>query len=118
MFTTAIDADGVREVLEVVASLWLQARHRAGTGELNRAIEALYAERRPRSKGGKLGKIFFASQIGVDPPTIALQVNNTELFDNNYQLFMLNRLRDALACSEVPIRLSFRGNERRYRNRK
>ncbi len=42
-------------------------------------------------------------------------VNDTKSFDTNYQRFLVNRLRERLPYSEVPIRLLFRTQrEQRY----
>ena len=56
--------------------------------------------------------MYYACQIGVRPPTIALVVNNPKLFVGRYERYLVNRLHDALACSEVPIRLVFRNRRR------
>ncbi len=59
----------------------------------------------------KRPKVFYVAQIDVHPPTIGLWVNNPDIFDGNYQRFLLNRLRDVLPFSEVPIKLLFRGRK-------
>jgi len=61
------------------------------------------------SRHGKRAKIYYASQVATDPPTIALFVNDPDLFDENFQRFLLNRMRDELPFSEVPIKLLIRG---------
>jgi|GEM_PF-581456 len=118
VFTSALNEDGVREVIAVAESLYRQSRARMTTGALNQLITDIQKERKPRGKSGNEGKVFFASQPAVDPPTIVMQVNDSTLFDNNYQLFLLNRLRDHVPFSEVPIRLKFKGKEGRYKNKK
>ncbi|MCK5270901.1 MAG: hypothetical protein KAJ46_08955, partial [Sedimentisphaerales bacterium] len=40
--------------------------------------------------------------------TLLLFVNNPSMIDVNYRRFLLNRLRDILPFSEVPIRLLLR----------
>ena len=69
-------------------------------------------ERGPSAKGGRRAKIYYATQLDVNPPTLALFVNQPDLFDNNYQRFLINRLRDLLPFSEVPIKLLIRGRQR------
>lgn len=112
VFISAAKAEGVREALGMALNLQEQANHRVGTGELNQVIEAITNERGPSHKGGKRLKIYYAAQVDVNPPTIVLHVNAPELVDNNYQRFFLNRLRDALPFSEVPINLVVRGKEK------
>ena len=87
-----------------------QASHRVTTSELNQFIDLIRSERGPAaSKGGKQPKIYYATQLDTNPPTIALFVNLPDLFDNNFQKFLLNRMRDELPFAEVPIRLLIRG---------
>jgi GTP-binding protein len=110
-FTSALEGEGMRELLALSLNLYEQARHRVGTGDLNRAVEQIAAARQPPAKRGKQARIYYATQVGVDPPTIVLFVNQPELFDGPYQRYLLNRMRDDLPFSEVPIKLVVRGKE-------
>ncbi len=112
VFTSASKGEGMREAVALALNLHEQANHRMGTSELNRAIEEIAAERGPSNKQGKHAKIYYATQTGVNPPTIVLFVNDEELFDNNYRHYLINRMRDTVAFSEVPIRLFIRGKEK------
>jgi len=105
VFISAKTGDNVRDAVLMASNLFEQARHRETTGRINAAVQRILKERGPGSPGGKQAKILYASQIDVCPPTIALVVNNLKAFTQQYQRFVLNRLRDALPFSEVPIRL-------------
>ena len=109
VFTSAIDHTGLEEAVAMAENLHQQALHRVGTGELNRFVEQTLDERGIVSRHGKRAKIYYASQVAVDPPTIALFVNAPDLFDENFQRFLLNRMRDELPFAEVPIKLLIRG---------
>src|SRR5204862_6367157 len=65
-------------------------------------------ERAPRTPSGRKAKVFFATQIDIAPPTIALVVNNPAFFEDSYQRHIINRMRDLLPYPEVPIRLLIR----------
>lgn len=112
VFTSAHQGEGMREAIALALNLYEQANHRMGTSELNRSIEEITAERGPSNKHGKHAKIYYATQTATSPPTIVLFVNNADLFDRNYQQYLINRLRDTVAFSEVPIRLFLRGKDR------
>lgn len=116
VFISAKKDQGLREAIAMAENLYQQAGHRVSTPELNNVVEEISADRGPSSKGGKRAKIFYATQLDIHPPTLALFVNHPELFDNNYQRFLLNRFRDALPFSEVPIRLLIRGRQRDRRD--
>jgi len=112
VFTSASKGEGMREAVALALNLAEQASHRMGTSELNRAIEEITAERGPSNKNGKHAKIYYATQTGTNPPTVVLFVNDSELFDNNYRQYLVNRMRDHVAFSEVPIRLFIRGKDK------
>lgn len=112
VFTSASEGEGMREAVALALNLYEQAGHRMGTSELNRAIEEITAERGPSNKHGKHAKIYYATQTGLYPPTVVLFVNDADLFDNNYRQYLINRMRDTVAFSEVPIRLFIRGKDK------
>jgi len=109
VFTSADKGEGMREAVGVAMNLYEQTRHRVSTSQMNKVVEGILAQRQPRSKLGKQPKIYYATQLEVNPPTIALFVNIPDMFDRNYLRFFVNRLREELDYSEVPIKLLIRG---------
>ena len=77
------------------------------TAKLNKAFEIIKQEKIGTAKGKKKGwpKIYYVTQIAVNPITILMFVNRPELFEENYRRFIVNRLRTMLPIEEVPIRL-------------
>ena len=65
----------------------------------------------PRSKG-KMPKLFYGTQIGVEPLRVLVFVNEPKLFRGQYDRYLQNRLREAFACREVPIEIVFRRREK------
>jgi len=112
VFVSAKKNTGLKDALSMAMNLYQQTHHRVGTGELNSLLEKIAQERGPSAKGGQRLKIYFGTQVAVNPPTIMLSVNTPALFDNNYQRFLLNRFRDELPFSEVPIKIIIRGKEK------
>jgi len=108
VFASAKDGEGLTDAIAMGLNLYEQARHRMSTGELNRIVEQILQERGPSSKGGKQAKVYYVTQVAVDPPSLALFVNDPTLFEGGYERYLLNRFRDELPFSEVPIRLFFR----------
>ena len=111
VFISATEGEGMREVVAMGMNLYEQSGHRVTTGELNRLFETILERHSPASKLGKRAKIFYVTQTEVHPPTIAVFVNNPDMFDPSYQRYLLNQLRDELPYSEVPIKLMFRGKQ-------
>jgi GTP-binding protein len=112
-FITAKDSKNVQVVLDLAQHLHNQANARITTGQLNRAIKQVLAERTPSSPTGRRPKILYATQVEVNPPTIVLFVNNPDFLTESYRRFVVNRLRELLPYAEVPIKLLVRGKSGR-----
>jgi len=106
-FTTATEAKNVQSVLDLAAEIFKQTTTWIPTAKLNKAFEIIKQEKIGTAKGKKKGwpKIYYVTQIAVNPVTILMFVNRPELFEENYRRFIINRLRTILPIEEVPIRL-------------
>ena len=105
-FTTATAGKNVQSVLDLSAELFKQANTWITTGRLNRAFEVIRSERAaPQKRGTRWPRVYYVTQIAVNPVTILMFVNDPALFDDNYRRFVAGRLRDLLPIAEVPIRL-------------
>jgi GTPase len=107
-FVTAKDGKNVYRVLNLAQQLHKQARQRVTTGELNRVLRHALEVNPPSQKGKRLPKVYFASQVATEPPTIVIFTNGPELFDDVYRRYLLKHFRDQLPFPEVPIKLDFR----------
>ena len=108
--TTATTGENVKRTLALALDLFRQANTRVETGPLNAAIQEVLQQRGPSHRvGTRPPKILYATQVGTAPPTIVLFVNDPRSFDQGYQRFLLNQLRQRLNFAEVPIRLLLRG---------
>ena len=107
-FITGKSGKNVKMLINHAQSLFKQSLQRVGTGELNRIVRdamlrnppSVYKQRRP--------KIFYASQVGVQPPTIVCFCSDSEAVAPNYRKYLENYLRDQLPFSEIPMRVHFR----------
>ena len=115
-FITGQTGRNVKALLNHGQMLFKQSRQRITTGELNRLLRdavsrnppALYQNRRP--------KIYYATQVGIQPPTLVMFCNDPRALDRPYQRYLLGAVRDQLHFEEVPIKLYLRkrqSNDRR-----
>jgi len=113
VFISALEADGMRDLVALAFNLHQQASYRETTGRLNDVMEQILQQRGPSSKLGTQAKLYYITQVETSPPTIVMVVNDPKLFEGNYERYILNRLRDELPYSEVPIRLVFKKRGRK-----
>ena len=111
IFVSSVQNRGVRDVVAMALNLHQQACHRMGTSELNRIVHELLDKHQPSSPHGHSPKIYYVTQLATNPPTIGLFVNDPTMFDPTYQRFLINRFRETLPFSEVPIKLLLRGKK-------
>ncbi len=111
-FVTGKTGKNVKTLINHAQMLFRQARERASTADLNRVIRAAM-EHNPPPSGAyhRPPKIYFATQVDVQPPTIVLMCNDPTAFEETYRRYLLGALRDALPFSEVPIKLYLRKRE-------
>ena len=117
IFTCAEKGRNVWQCVRIARELWEQARRTHRTSELNRAIRDAIAAHAPHAKRGKLPKIYYAAQVGTEPPTLALFVNDPRLFGAEYVRYLENRMREALGIPEIPIRIVLKPRSRKSKGR-
>jgi GTP-binding protein len=114
VFVSAKDAHNTTAAVDTAWALFKQAKERVSTAELNAALQEIMAVRGPSAKRGrKSPKLYYGTQISTQPPTLVLFVNDPSLIRQEYQRFLLNRLRERLPFEEIPIRFIFRGRRNR-----
>ncbi len=107
-FITGQTGRNVKKLINHAQMLFSQARSRIETGTLNRLVQAALERNPPPLRQLRRGKIFFSTQVAVEPPTIVFMCNEPSLFEATYRRYLLGVFRDQLEFGEVPIRLIFR----------
>ena len=108
LFVSALTGKRVGEVLKTALQVQEERLVRIPTSQLNRLVRQAVERHYPRSKSGKRLKIFYASQVAVDPPTFVFHVNNPDLLHFTYARYLENQIRAAYPFTGTPLRLSFR----------
>ena len=107
-FITGETGKNVKALLNHGQMLFKQSLARVGTGQLNRMVGDAVRRNPPPMAKNRRPKIFYATQVGVQPPTIVLFCNDPTLISEPYQRYLLGTFRDELSFDEVPIKLYLR----------
>ena len=111
VFISAKTGQRVDKVLPIALEVQEARLTRVMTSKLNQILhEALDAHPAPSSAGRQL-KIYYATQVRVDPPTFLVYVNDTKLMHFSYRRFLENRIRDAYGFLGTPIRIVLKGKK-------
>ncbi|MEM8865637.1 MAG: ribosome biogenesis GTPase Der [Planctomycetota bacterium] len=107
-FITGQTGKNVKALLNHAQMLFKQSRQRVTTGRLNRLLRESLRSNPPPLHQNRRPKIYYATQVGTQPPTIVLFCNQPAALSKPYRRFLLNRFRDELDFGEVPIKLYLR----------
>jgi GTP-binding protein len=115
-FITGETGKNVKALLNHAQMLFKQSRQRLSTGQLNRIIQDAVDRNPPPQYQNRTPKIYYATQVGIQPPTIVLFCNEPPAFSKSYQRYLLGAMRDECDFDEVPIKMYLRkrasGDER------
>lgn len=102
---------GFDRVMNEVLDVYAQGSFQVGTGELNSSLKKIFEKARIRGRGER-PRYYYATQIGVCPPTMLLFVNKTRLFSKELMRSLQNEVRRQFKISKVPVRLVLRERKR------
>jgi GTPase len=113
IFVSAINGQRVEKILELVINAHSEHKRRVSTSVINEVIEeAVHWHSPPVSRsGGKQGKIYYGTQVSASPPAIALFVNDSNRFNDNYRRYIERQFRQQLGFKGTPIRLIWRSKK-------
>lgn len=104
-FITGETGKNIKTLLNHAQMLFKQSRERVTTGQLNSLIRRALERNAPPVYKNRTAKIYYATQVGVQPPTIVMVCNEPGAFSPSYRRYLLSVLRDQLPFGEVPIRI-------------
>ncbi len=104
-FVTGETGKNVKALVNHTQMLFKQARQRVTAGELNRLVRRALEHNPPPLLHHHPAKVYYATQVSTEPPTIVLICNNPAAFSPTYRRYLLGVLRDQLSFGEVPIKL-------------
>ena len=108
LFTSALKGQRLPQVIEMARYVSEMRTMRVSTGQLNSLVQDAMMMNNPPSDKGKRLKIYYVSQIGVQPPLFSFQVNDRELMHFSYARYLENKIRDAYGFQGTSIKFVFR----------
>jgi GTP-binding protein len=104
---SALSGRGVAAIARQAVALAERAAERVPTGELNRFVSGVVAERPPPQRRGRRLRLYYAAQVARRPPRFAIQVNDRRLIVRDWAFHLENRLRDAYGLQGVPLIIDY-----------
>lgn len=108
LFTSAVTGQRVTKALDLVLQVQEQRARRISTSQVNDALEEMIARRQPPQAAGREVKLNYATQVEIEPPTIAVFGNHPEAIPEHYVRFLHNGFREKWGFTGSPLRIILR----------
>lgn len=105
LYVSAKTKQRVHTIVPEVDRVVENSRRRIPTNVLNEVIADTQITTPAPARNGKRFRIYYATQVSVQPPTFVLSCNDPKLMHFTYQRFIENQLRQAFDFEGTPIRL-------------
>jgi GTP-binding protein len=112
VFVSALTGANVKKLLPTVERVAQAHALQLPTTVLNRHLQEWTRRHPPPSYKGKQPRLFYATQVGTKPPTIAIFTSVPEGIQPAYMRYLENNLREAFPLEGTPIKLSFRARRK------
>lgn len=103
VFISAKTGQRVEQLFEAVKNAAKANSTRIATGMLNDVLSQATARVQPPTDKGRRLKIYYMTQVSVQPPTFVFFVNSKQLFHFSYQRYLENMIRDTFGLTGTPI---------------
>jgi GTP-binding protein len=103
----------VSKVFPLIDEIYEQLQFRATTGELNRIFTDIVNAHNPPRFRHRTVRFYYVTQPDSRPPTFVAFTNIPGAVPDSYRRYLTNQLRERLGLPFAPIRLHFKGKERR-----
>ncbi len=108
LFTSAKYRRRIPAVMDTALRVRQELRFRIPTADLNEIVREAVAQHAPPTKGKRVLKFYYATQVGIAPPTIVMFVNHKDMVHFTYERYLENKIRERFHLTGAPIRLVFR----------
>lgn len=104
-FISAKTGAKVHNLIPLIDQVHDACSMRIPTNVLNDVVLDAQMMNPPKPHNGRQLKIYYSSQVSVEPPTFVLFVNDPELFHFSYKRYIENKLREAFGFIGTPIHI-------------
>ena len=113
VFCSAKTGYNVRRTVDAIDAVASSVQAKLPTGVLNRTIETATKKTLAPMRGGKRLKVYYGLQVGNDPLTIRLFVNDPKLMTDAYRAYIEKALRARFGLEGAPLRLFLKARSRK-----
>ncbi len=113
LYISAMTKKRIHKIFALAKEVYAESTKKVATSILNRVVLEAFLLNPPPSVKNKRLKAYYATQVGVQPPTFALFVNDKSLLIDTYQRYLENKLREAFGFEGTPIKIVFKNKKKK-----
>lgn len=103
VFISAKTGQRIDRLFEAIRDAAKSNSMRIATGMLNDVLSQATSRVQPPTDKGRRLKIYYMTQVSIQPPTFVFFVNSKQLFHFSYQRYLENMIRDTFGLGGTPI---------------
>jgi len=112
VFMSSKSGRGAHKVPEVLEQTWLNRKRRLPTAKLNELVRDILAlEKLPTDGRGRMLRIYYCTQIGVEPPTFVFFVNDPDIATPSFKRHTARLIRRMENFEGSTIRIFWRSKK-------
>ena len=113
VYCSAKTGYNIRRTVDAIDAVSSSVRAKMPTGVLNRTLVEATKRTLAPMKGGKRLKVYYGLQVGVDPLTIRLFVNDPKLVTQAYKSYLEKAIRARFGLEGAPLRMFLKARSRK-----
>ena len=118
VFTQAIEGKRIDLVLEHAQKIQEERMKRVKTGVFNKFLDQITYDHAPTgSRKSHKPKIYYGSQVDINPPRFVISVNNSDQFHFSYTRYIENKIREFFGFEGTPIDIELRSRKSIFKNK-
>jgi GTP-binding protein len=112
LFVSALTGQRLERIFPTIQSVMQAYQKRLLTSAINDCLQQAWSRRPPHDRRGRELKLFYATQIAVEPPTFIAFVNYPESLTPAFVRYLEHQLRDKFGFEGSPLKLLFQPRHR------
>ena len=107
VFVSALTGQRLDRLFPMMQSIMQAYQKRLLTSAINDCLQQAWSRRPPHDRRGRELKLFYATQIGVEPPTFIGFVNHPEGLSTAFLRYLERQMRNKFGFEGTPLKLLF-----------
>ncbi len=114
VFTSSKTRKNLSTIFAIAENIKVERQKRIPTSQLNHCVEEAIQSHGPTGTRRFPPKLFYTTQVDVDPPRFVFFVNKKGNFHFSYMRYLERKLRDKFGFVGTPIVLEYKEKEKRF----